>query len=235
MLVAFLPSRLLLMCLSVFAFLCWVYWLLTCVSPGYGTSAALRFQPTKRPQLSAQKPKPKPTLPKAIPTTAGADAPALAMTAPLPPAPAVKSTLADWAGDDDDDVNGFYAGEKRQRGGRKKRKKNREPQQFMQNWDDIYDPSRPNNYDEYKHSDEQIAEVREWKDRLYAHRMARFPSQDSFSDEERLRPMNRVYYTGQIHKMTRLLSCFRTICSPEQLCAAPESQRYPTSTTCWSS
>lgn len=102
------------------------------------------------------------------------------------------TTLADWAAEDDD-VNGFYAGEKRQRGGRKKRKKNREAQEFVQNWDDIYDPTRPNNYEEYKHSDEQIAEVREWKDRLYAHRMARSPSRDSFSEDER-RPMNRTYH-----------------------------------------
>ncbi|MCH1927757.1 hypothetical protein L6232_23465, partial [Shewanella sp. C31] len=91
-----------------------------------------------------------------------------------------------------DDVNGFYAGEKRQRGGRKKRKKNREAQAVPQNWDDIYDPSRPNNYEEYKHSDEKIREVREWKDRLYAHRMARRRSSDMESDEEYSRPMNRM-------------------------------------------
>jgi splicing factor 45 len=104
----------------------------------------------------------------------------------------VKTTLADWAATEDDDVNGFYVGEKRQRGGRKKRKKNREAQAFVQNWDDIYDPSRPNIYEEYKHSDEQIAEVREWKDRLYAHRMARSPSRNSYSDDES-RPMNRQF------------------------------------------
>ncbi|PYI06661.1 G-patch DNA repair protein [Aspergillus sclerotiicarbonarius CBS 121057] len=144
-------------------------------------AASLRFQPTKRPQLAAQKPKPKPTLPKAV-------------TAPPAPAAApVKTTLADWAATEDDDVNGFYAGPKRQRGGRKKRKKNREAQEFMQNWDDIYDPSRPNNYEEYKHSDEQIAEVREWKDRLYAHRMARSPSRDSYSDDDYARPMKRQF------------------------------------------
>ncbi|GLA10698.1 hypothetical protein BDQ94DRAFT_142228 [Aspergillus welwitschiae] len=145
------------------------------------SAASLRFQPTKRPQLAAQKPKPKPTLPKA------AAAPAAPAAAP------VKTTLADWAATEDDDVNGFYAGPKRQRGGRKKRKKNREAQEFVQNWDDIYDPSRPNNYEEYKHSDEQIAEVREWKDRLYAHRMARSPSRDSQSDDDYARPMNRKF------------------------------------------
>ncbi|RHZ73487.1 hypothetical protein CDV55_108717 [Aspergillus turcosus] len=109
-----------------------------------------------------------------------------------PPAAPVKTTLADWAATDEDDVNGFYVGEKRQRGGRKKRKKNREAQAVVQNWDDIYDPSRPNIYEEYKHSDEQIAEVREWKDRLYAHRMARSPSRNSYSDDEST-PMNRQF------------------------------------------
>lgn len=138
---------------------------------------ALRFQPTKRPQLATQKSKPKPALPKAAPVA--------------PAAAPVKSTLADWAGTEEDDVNGFYAGPKRQRGGRKKHKKNREAQEFVQNWDDIYDPSRPNIYEEYKHSDEQISEVREWKDRLYAHRMARSPSRDSYSDEDYGRPANR--------------------------------------------
>ncbi|KAL4740339.1 hypothetical protein BDV11DRAFT_100133 [Aspergillus similis] len=140
---------------------------------------ALRFQPTKRPQLATQKPKPKATLPKT--------------NAIAPGAAPVKSTLADWAATEEDDVNGFFAGPKRQRGGRKKRKKNREPQEFVQNWDDIYDPSRPNIYEEYKHSDEQITEVREWKDRLYAHRMARSSSRDSYSDEDYGHPVNSQF------------------------------------------
>ncbi|KAJ6085817.1 hypothetical protein N7486_004188 [Penicillium sp. IBT 16267x] len=143
-------------------------------------AASLRFQPTKRPQLSAQKPKPKPALLKA--PQPGADQPPSSGAAP------VKTTLADWAGEDDDYG---YVGEKRQRGGRKKRKKNHEPHEVPQNWDDIYDPSRPNNYEEYRHSDEKILEVREWKDRLYAHRMRRSPSKDSDSDDYD-RPMNRM-------------------------------------------
>ena len=101
------------------------------------------------------------------------------------PRPPPKTSIADWTGDgDDDDVNGFYGGEKRQRGGRKKRKKNKEESHIPQNWDDIYDPSRPNSYEEYKNSDEKIREVREWKDRLYAHRMARRRSDYSDSDDE---------------------------------------------------
>lgn len=102
----------------------------------------------------------------------------------------MKTSLADWAGTEDDDF-GYYMGEKRQRGGRKKRKKNREPQAVMQDWGDIYDPSRPNNYEEYRHSDEKILEVRDWKDRLYAHRMRRSLSKDSDSDDYD-RPTNRM-------------------------------------------
>ncbi|CAG8891116.1 unnamed protein product [Penicillium egyptiacum] len=134
--------------------------------------ASLRFQPPKRPQLSAQKPKPKHTLPKAAP----------------PPQPSVnqssvptKSTLADWAAVEDDDYE--YTREKRQRGGRKKRKKNFETH-VVQNWEDIYDPSRPTNCAEYRHSDEKIGEIREWKDGLYAHIRKRSPSRYSDSEDD---------------------------------------------------
>ena len=60
---------------------------------------------------------------------------------------------------------------------------------MVQNWDDIYDPSRPNNYEEYQHSDEKLREVREWKDRLYAHRAVRRWSAGADSEgEDRSRP-----------------------------------------------
>ena len=109
----------------------------------------------------------------------------------------MKTSLADWTADGDDDVNGFYGGEKRQRGGRKKRKKNKEETVISQNWDDIYDPSRPNSYEEYKNSEEKIAEIREWKDRLYAHRMTRRRSSDSESEGGRFSQMNsREIFSG---------------------------------------
>jgi splicing factor 45 len=118
--------------------------------------------------------------------------------------PQPKSTLADWtAAGDDDDINGFYGGgEKRQRGGRKKRKKNREEHMAAQDWDDIYDPSRPNSYDEYKHSDEKIREVREWKDRLYAHRLARKHSSDRNSDDEDQRRPQMSSILSRIRQMS---------------------------------
>jgi len=132
--------------------------------------------------------------------------------------PVAKSTLADWtATGDDDDVNGFYGGgEKRQRGGRKRRKKNREEHVAVQDWDDIYDPSRPNSYEEYKHSDEKIREVREWKDRLYAHRMARKPFSDRDSeDEDDYRP--QMSSTGLKAEIISDADEYRSICAALEL------------------
>lgn len=148
-------------------------------------AASLRFQPTKRPQLTTQKPKIKPIIQKGInlsnlnpkdQETDNLEVPST--TARL----GGKSTLADWAAEgEDDEMSGLYLSEKRQRGGRKKRKKTKEDSFALQNWDDIYDPSRPNSYEEYKHSDEKISEMREWKDRLYAHRQVRSQS-SNFSE-----------------------------------------------------
>ena len=154
---------------------------------GYIT-ASLRFQPTKRPQPPAPKIKAKSALQKVDPPNANvqglkrasAGEPTFAAQQP------VKTTISDWAAEpEDEDMHGFYPAEKRQRGGRKKRKKNKESI-VVQNWDDIYDPSRPNSYEEYQNSDEKILEIREWKDRLYAHRIAkkRAGSGDDSSDDE---------------------------------------------------
>jgi splicing factor 45 len=120
--------------------------------------------------------------------------------APGPPQPVVsKTTIDDWAATPDEDE--WYHGEKRQRGGRKKRKKNKEVAVVEHNWDDIYDPSRPNSYEEYKHSEEKIFEVREWKDILYRHRM-RSRSSSRGASSEAGRPTNR--------KQT--LKCFYSPC-----------------------
>ena len=153
----------------------------------------MRFQPTKRPQIAAQKAKAKaiaskfsilPSANATIPAAEGADATSAdaAVSSSAPP----KTTIADWTAtaSDDEDINNFYA-EKRQRGGRKKRKKNKAAAPVTQDWDDIYDPSRPNSYEEYKHSEEKIREVREWKDLLYRHRMK---NRDYSDSEDRYRP-----------------------------------------------
>jgi hypothetical protein len=151
--------------------------------------------------LSSQKTKPKSAFPK--PNTTFSIDPVNSAISSNAARPQTKSTLADWtATGDDDDINSFYGGgEKRQRGGRKKRKKNREEHAVAQDWDDIYDPSRPNSYDEYKHSDEKIREIREWKDRLYAHRIARKHSSDGDSeDEEPRRPQMSSMLVSNRHK-----------------------------------
>ena len=161
--------------------------------------ASLRFQPTRRPQLSAQKAKAKSIASKFAPPAAAAVPAATVATEPTQDAPpetqtpsmALKTTLADWiaTASDDDDVNNFYAsGPKRERGGRKKRKKKKQEVEVIQNWDDIYDPSRPTNYEEFKRSEEKIREIREWKDLLYRHKMKRRGSSESDSDS--YRPMN---------------------------------------------
>lgn len=166
----------------------------------------MRFQPTKRPQLAAQKAKakaiasrlaalPKQTEAKAAPndddTPAGVAKPDGSPAANTPP-PAQKLTADDWraTAEDDEDTNAYYA-INRQRGGRKKRKKNKEQVQHVQyDWDDIYDPTRPNSYEEYKNSDEKIREVREWKDLLYRHRLRRNKPSDMDTDSERDAPRN---------------------------------------------
>ncbi|KAI9731789.1 MAG: hypothetical protein M1834_004578 [Cirrosporium novae-zelandiae] len=156
------------------------------------SAAALRFQPTKRPQLQNQKAKPKHVLPPKLPSpendASNPNAPTTSNALPVPTGKA--TTLADWTAHDSPD-DYFEESTRRQRGGRKRRKKNKEEAPHVQDWDDIYDPSRPNNYEEYKHSDEKIREIREWKDRLYAHRLARRSRSETKSDsedEDRYRP-----------------------------------------------
>ncbi|KAJ4267776.1 hypothetical protein NW762_003891 [Fusarium torreyae] len=149
---------------------------------------ALRFQPIRRPQVKQAKPKPafpNPTAPKQAVKTA-------------PPAPAQpKSTLADWAATEDDEWM-YGMGEKRQRGGRKKKKK-RQEEEIETNWDDIYDPTRPTNVEEYLHSDEKVQEVRDWKALLYRHRRKRVESDLSDDDEdEETRPVPSSKYINPI-------------------------------------
>jgi len=139
----------------------------------------------------------------------------------------VKSTLADWTGIDDD-VNDFYAGgEKRQRGGRKRKKQKKDEYVAAQDWDDIYDPSRPNNYEEYKNSDEKIREVTEWKDRLYAHRKNKRPPSDVESEEESYRPQMGSKFSSKYPCVVLIES--RSICSSTQLLICTSSHRLSSS------
>ncbi|KAK6189365.1 hypothetical protein LQW54_013342 [Pestalotiopsis sp. IQ-011] len=160
--------------------------------------AALRFQPIqniRRPQQKTQKPKaafPKAAAaPGAGSATASGNA-AVATTGAPAPAP-VKSSLADWTNTEEDD---FMYEDRRPRGNnKKKQKKHNAPVET--DWNEIYDPSRPTNVDEYLRSDERIMEVREWKALLYRHRRPadrkRQSSWDSDEDEEQHRPAGNQF------------------------------------------
>jgi hypothetical protein len=154
--------------------------------------AALRFQPTlKRPQhvLQNQKSKPKILVKSvagaaAVADTGGGGGGGGAVAGGGGPAgPIIKTTLEDWTGDGDDDVNGFYASNRdnARRGGRKKRKKNKDTPPPPTNWDDIYDPSRPNSYEEYRDGDEKAREMEDWRDRVFWRRDKRA---DSYGSDE---------------------------------------------------
>lgn len=167
----------------------------------FENTAALRFQPTFRPSASTAKPKAKaPMKPIGAATTAvkTTTETSVATTTtkstntttatPIEPArPVVKTTLNDWAhtGNSDDDVNGFYASKEKERDRRrKKRRKNKEAEFEPVDWDDIYDPARPNNYEEYRDGDEKIREMEEWRDRLYGNKYGRDGGRSDEGDSE---------------------------------------------------
>ena len=98
---------------------------------------------------------------------------------------------------DDDEYYFQDSRPKAERGGRKKKKKNK-AQERVWDWDDIYDPTLPNNYADYKGSEEQAREIRDWKARLYYRQLkeARKAKDGAYSDEEeerRPRPMSSMH------------------------------------------
>ncbi|KAI0878073.1 hypothetical protein GGS24DRAFT_444359 [Hypoxylon argillaceum] len=158
--------------------------------------SALRFQPhqqIRRPQQKTQKPKA--AFPKLLPTAANSTTAAIDSTKGpnAASAPPIKSSLADWAANEEDEYM-YGTGEKRARGGRRKRKKKLESMPMETDWDEIYDPARPTNVDEYLRSDEKIREVQEWKALLYKHRR-RDSEKDSWDSEEEedRRPVNNSF------------------------------------------
>ena len=160
---------------------------------------------------------PKPTSEAAVPPTAA--------TAAVEPArPVVKTTLNDWAhtGNSDDDVNGFYASKEKERDRRrKKRRKNKEAEFEPVDWDDIYDPARPNNYEEYRDGDEKIREMDEWRDRLYGSRYSRDETKSPEGDsEDDYRPaMNSKFIDRYQFQVKCIKRDVRTICTAElQVC-----------------
>ncbi|KAI1420413.1 hypothetical protein F5Y12DRAFT_773227 [Xylaria sp. FL1777] len=158
--------------------------------------SALRFQPhqqIRRPQQKTQKPKA--AFPKVLPTAGNSTSTASDTKGQnAASAPPVKSSLADWAANEEDEYM-YGTGEKRPRGGRRQRKKKLEAVPMETDWDEIYDPSRPTNVEEYLRSDERIREVQEWKALLYKHRRRNNggDSWDSEEEEDDRRPANNQF------------------------------------------
>jgi len=104
-----------------------------------------------------------------------------------------KSNFEDWVGDDDD---GYYYQERQNNARKNNRKKNKKKNQHQQrpaqilDWDDIYDPTRPNSYADYKGSDEQYREHRDWKARLYYWQLQDVEKEKQKNEGQNRKPMN---------------------------------------------
>ncbi|KAK5731993.1 hypothetical protein LTR17_010946 [Elasticomyces elasticus] len=148
--------------------------------------AALQFQPVRRPAVASKKDGAKKVGGKgggghmfSSSTTSAslaADSSAVGSTPNVQ-----RSNFEDWVGDEDEDSFFLESRDKPkpERGGRKNKKKKGGKGGTGQevvatrswSWDDVYDPSMPNNYADYKGSEEQVMEIRDWKARLYYHRV----------------------------------------------------------------
>ncbi|TDZ15845.1 DNA-damage-repair/toleration protein [Colletotrichum orbiculare MAFF 240422] len=151
---------------------------------------SLRFQPIRRPQVKSAKPA-KPTFPKAIPSTASANTSSSTPSVAPPQPPPPKTTLADWTATEEDEWRYGTGDRYQQRGGRRKKKKKGNDQPVETNWDDLYDPSKPTNVEEYLRSDERIREIQDWKRLLYRHQRRKSSSADSEEETERRPAMNQ--------------------------------------------
>lgn len=138
---------------------------------------SLRFQPIRRPQAK-QPSKSKPSFPKAAAPKPPDTTRAAAENLPA------KSTAADWAATEEDEWIYGLGEKKHQRGGRRKKKKKQQHVEVETDWNELYDPARPTNIDEYLRSDEKIDEVTEWKALLYRHREKSATSDLSDSEED---------------------------------------------------
>ncbi|KAI7641628.1 hypothetical protein KC319_g13414 [Hortaea werneckii] len=149
--------------------------------------ASLQFQPIRRPQAQSKISRPKQGVPSSsahkfssstasVPTSTGLGAAtstpdraaASGTTSETPAArpSAQRSKLEDWV--DEDDEAAYTYQENRARAKKNQRKKNKNKQETrIWDWDDIYDPTLPNSYADYKGSEEQYREIRDWKARLY--------------------------------------------------------------------
>ncbi|KAK5724766.1 hypothetical protein LTR15_004814 [Elasticomyces elasticus] len=142
--------------------------------------AALQFQPVRRPVGNSKKDGAKKVGGKGGHMFSSSTTSASVMdSSALGSTPSVqRSNFEDWVGDEDEDSFFLESRDKPkpERGGRKnKKKKGGKGQEVVAtrswSWDNVYDPSMPNNYADYKGSEEQVMEIRDWKARLYYHRV----------------------------------------------------------------
>ncbi|KAI9728756.1 MAG: hypothetical protein M1828_002862 [Chrysothrix sp. TS-e1954] len=146
-------------------------------------NAALRFQPARRPQASLAKVKSRPVA--AAQKIDGLSSRLIAVDNGGLPSVA-KSTLEDWAAafqaEDLPESTLHEGAVKRQRGGRKRRRREKEVTTIHpQDWDDIYDPLRPNRYEDYKQSEEKDRDIRDWRARLQSFKSGSLSNDSSSS------------------------------------------------------
>ncbi|EMR10154.1 hypothetical protein PNEG_01428 [Pneumocystis murina B123] len=119
------------------------------------TSAALQFQPIRRP-LQAKKNVKKPLSSVSLPFE------------PLKSHPVFHnvSSLDYWSHKDEDLNESYDITESRKIAkNRGKKKKTKSFETVSLSWDDSYDPFKPNDYEEYKMSDESVQEMIDWKNK----------------------------------------------------------------------
>jgi len=117
-----------------------------------------------------------------------------------------RSNFEDWVGgDNDDDI--YFDMPKYERGGRKNKKKKKGQETRVWDWDDVYDPTLPNNYVDYKGSEEQVREIRDWKARLYHHKLndrGKGGAVRGSQAEDTRKPVNRTF---PFHLFILVLTC----------------------------
>ncbi|KAG4301351.1 hypothetical protein PCK1_002277 [Pneumocystis canis] len=120
------------------------------------TMAALQFQPIRRPPQAKKNTK------KTISSMSSSSAMGAQSCLVLQNV----RTLDYWSHKDDDINEGYDVLEnKKTTKNRKKKKKIKDCNVEAISWDDIYDPFKPNDYEEYKMSDEAVQEIIDWKNK----------------------------------------------------------------------
>lgn len=117
---------------------------------------ALQFQPIRRP------PQAKKNIKKTISSTSSSS------TVSVQPHIVLQNVSSlDYWSHKDEDINESYDGTESRKAAknRKKKKKIKDNEVEMILWDDPYDPFKPNDYEEYKMSDEAIQEMIDWKNK----------------------------------------------------------------------